>query len=441
MKINIEKHKEIKNSVLHKYLGKEIIIDFYIQELHKYIFIKLKSIDKGKKQLVFTRGTKTETISFNYIYAIYETDEVKPFKPQSLPIKINWEKFTPLISEANRELGLYNGLLQSIPNTEVIFSPLTTQEAVLSSKIEGTLATLEDVLIFEAKNNPSVANYDDIEEVRNYRHALDEAFNKIKSGFPLSLRLIKDMHKILMQGVRGENRDPGNFRRIQNWIGKPNSTMTTAEFIPPAPNLLMEYLDNLEKYIHYDEKDKLIQLAIIHAQFEIIHPFLDGNGRIGRLLIPIFLFEKEILPKPLFYISAYFESDRTTYYNKLRSVSSSGNWNEWIEYFLVALKEQTSKNIKLANEILKLHSGLKQTIMEITGSKYSIKILDLLFEKPVFSSKNFRDALGAKPPVVKRNLDKLVAGKIIALVEKGAGTRPSVYRFSALFKVTQFSLK
>jgi Fic family protein len=441
MKINIEKHKEIKISSLHKYIGKEIIIDFYSQEFHKFLVVTLKSIDNKKRQLLFSRGTKTEAISFKYIYAVYERREVKPFIPQTLPIKINWSKLTSLISEANRELGVYNGLLQSIPNTEVIFSPLTTQEAVLSSKIEGTVATLEDVLNFEAKTNINVSNYDDIEEVRNYRKALDEAFSMIKKGLPISLRLIKAMHTILMQGVRGENRDPGNFRRIQNWIGKPNSTITTAEFIPPSPDKLMEYLDNLEKYIHFEEKDKLVQLAIIHAQFEIIHPFLDGNGRIGRLLIPIFLFEKALLPKPLFYISAYFESDRETYYKKLRAITASNNWNDWIEYFLVALKEQTSRNIKLANDIIKLHDELKQKIMEITGSKYAIKILDLLFEKPVFSTKHFRDSLNAKPPVIKRNLDKLLAGKIIQLTEKGSGTRPSIYKFSALFKVSDFPLK
>lgn len=441
MKINIEQHKEIKNSSLHKYIGKEIIIDFYAQEFHKYLFVTLKSIDNKKRQLLFSSGTKTETISFNYIYAIYEKEPVKPFIPQSLPIKINWSKFTSLISEANRELGVYNGLLQSIPNTEVIFSPLTTQEAVLSSKIEGTVATLEDVLNFEAKTNVNVSNYDDIEEVRNYRKALDEAFSMIKKGFPISLRLITAMHTILMQGVRGENRDPGNFRKIQNWIGKPNSTITTAEFVPPSPDKLLTYLDNFEKYIHFAEKDRLVQLAIIHAQFEIIHPFLDGNGRIGRLLIPVFLFEKELLPKPLFYISAYFESDRETYYKKLRSITTSGNWNEWIEYFLVALKEQTSKNIKLANEIIKLHDDLKQKIMEITGSKYAIKILDLLFEKPVFSTKHFQESLKAKPPVIKRNLDKLLASKLIQLAEKGSGTRPSIYKFTALFKVSDFPLK
>ena len=249
------------------------------------------------------------------------------------------------------------------------------------------------------------------------------------------------MHKTLLSGVRGANRDPRNFRRIQNWIGKPNSTMATAEFVPPAPNELNEHLSNFEKYIHFEEKDRLTQLALIHAQFEIIHPFLDGNGRIGRLLIPLFLFEKEILSKPLFYISAYFEADRNSYYNKLRSVSDTGNWDEWIEFFLVAVIEQAKKNIELAKKIIDLHNSLKQEIMDITASKYAIKILDFLFEKPIFNSKNFREALKAKAPVIKRNIDKLRAKKIIELVEKGSGTKASIYRFSYLFNITEYPFK
>jgi Fic family protein len=244
-----------------------------------------------------------------------------------------------------------------------------------------------------------------------------------------------------MKGVRGENRSPGNFRTIQNWIGKPKSSLVTADFIPPSPETIIEHLGNLEKYMHYDEKDRLVQLAIIHAQFEIIHPFLDGNGRMGRLLIPLFLFEKKILTKPLFYISAYFESDRDSYYAMLRSVSNTGIWDEWIEYFLIAVREQAIKNISLAKKIIDLHNSLKQKIRDITNSKYTLEILDFLFEKPVFSTKNFRDALGAKPPVIKRNLDKLLKNNIIEMTERGTGTRPSLYRFSALFRISEFPSK
>lgn len=441
MKINIEKHRDIKSSSLEKFLGKEIIIDFYVRENHSLIKAKLNSFNRSKGEVEIIRNNKSEIISFNNINSIYEKEEIKPYIPLKLPLEINWQKFTHLIAEANKELGKYDGLLHGIPNTEVILSPLTTQEAVLSSRIEGTQATLKDVLEFDAKKNKNVANYEDIEEVRNYRQTLNEAYEKINGGFPLSLRLIKEMHKTLMQGVRGENRNPGNFRRIQNWIGKPNSKITDAEYVPPAPDTLMEHLGILEKYMHYDERDRIVQLAVIHAQFEIIHPFLDGNGRIGRILIPLFLFEKQILTKPLFYISAYFEADRNSYYNKLRTISDTGNWDEWIEFFLTAVIEQAKKNISIAKEIINLHNSLKQTIMDITASKYAVKILDFLFERPVFSTKDFRDALKAKPPVVKRNIDRLIENKIIEIIEKGSGTKPSVYKFSTLFKVTKFPLK
>jgi Fic family protein len=360
-----------------------------------------------------------------------------PFTPQKLPLKrFDWESFIPLIAEANRELARYDGLLQSIPNTETILSPLTTQEAVLSSKIEGTQASLEEVLEFEAKKDKNIPKYEDIEEIINYRKTLDEAFEKIKKNSPISLRLIRDMHRRLLQGVRGANSDRGNFRRIQNWIGKPGSPIETAKYIPPSPNNLMMHLDNFEKYIHYVEKDRIVQLAFIHAQFEIIHPFLDGNGRIGRLLIPLFLYEKNILSKPLFYISGYFEANREFYYNNLLEISKTGIWNEWIEYFLVAVIEQAKKNIILAKEILSLYNSLKQEIVDLTKSKHSINILDFLFEKPVFTSSDFLKKLGVKRPVVMRNLNRLLEGKIIILSERGSGSKPSLYSFERLLEIT-----
>lgn len=362
---------------------------------------------------------------------------MKPFRPHNLPIKsFDWSKYISLIAEANRELARYDGLLQSIPNTEVILSPLTTQEAVLSSKIEGTQASLEEVLEFEAKKNKNIPKYEDIEEVLNYRNSLKEATEKIQNGLPISLRLIKEMHRSLLQGVRGENTDRGNFRRIQNWIGKPGSKIDDASYIPPPPNTVMNHLDNFEKYIHFEEKDRIVQLAFIHAQFEIIHPFLDGNGRIGRLLIPLFLFEKGILNKPLFYISAYFEADRESYYSKLNSITSDNNWEQWVEYFLSGVIFQAKKNVLLAKEILLLYDKLKSEIMDLTGSKYSIRILDFLFEKPVFTSTDFLNYLGANRAVVRRNIEKLAAENIISPLERGTGTKATVYRFSRLLEIT-----
>lgn len=362
---------------------------------------------------------------------------MNPFVPHKLPVdKLDWESFIPLIAEANREIARYDGLLQSIPNTAIILSPLTTQEAVLSSKIEGTQASFEDVLQYEAKKNKNIPRYDDIEEVLNYRMTLNEAVKKLKNGFPISLRLLKDMHRTLLHGVRDENKDRGNFRRIQNWIGRPGSKVENAKFVPPSPAVLDQYLDNFEKYVHFEEKDRIVQLALIHAQFEIIHPFLDGNGRIGRILIPLFLFEKGLLTQPLFYISAYFESNREMYYDKLLSVSKSNSWNEWISFFLNAVISQAKGNVILAKEILSLYNLLKQEIVELTKSKHSINILDFLFEKLLFTSTDFADALKVKRPVVKRNIGNLLRGDIIKQTEKGKGSKPSVYRFERLLEIT-----
>lgn len=363
---------------------------------------------------------------------------MKPFTPHILPPKnIDWERLVSLIGSANGALARYDGILQYIPNTEILFSPLTTQEAVLSSKIEGTQATLEDVFSFQASREPANPKSEDIGEVINYRKTLEHAVDRIgKDGFPLSLRLIKEMHEILLDNVRGQNKDRGNFRRIQNWIGAPGSTIETARYVPPAPFDVMPALDTFEKYIHFDEKDRLVQLAILHAQFEIIHPFLDGNGRIGRLLIPLFLFDKKVLSKPLFYISAYFESNREEYYNRLLSVSQTRDWNNWIEYFLNAVLLQANKNIQYANSILSLYNEMKIRVVELTKSKHSIKTIDFIFRKPIFTTSNFIEETDIPRPGAKRILSEL-AGEVLTVIVPGQGSKPAKYSFNRLLEITK----
>jgi len=363
---------------------------------------------------------------------------MKPFTPYILPPKdINWERHITFIGLANAELARYDGVLQHIPNTEILFSPLTTQEAVLSSKIEGTQATLEDVLSFEAKKESANPKSEDIGEVINYRKTLEHAVNRIgKYDFPLSLRLIKEMHEILLDNVRGQNKDRGNFRRSQNWIGAPGSTMETARYVPPTPADVMPALDNFEKYIHYIEKDRLVQLAVIHAQFEMIHPFLDGNGRIGRLLIPLFLFEKKVLCKPLFYISAYFESNREEYYNRLLSVSQTNDWDSWIEYFLNVVILQARKNVQYANSILSLYNEMKTRVVELTNSKHAIETIDFIFRKPIFTTSNFLEETNIPRPGAKRILSRL-ANEVLNVLEPGVGSKPAKYSFNKLLEITK----
>lgn len=218
---------------------------------------------------------------------------MKPFTPEKLPIKdIDWEGLIPVLGKANRALAKYDGALYGLPNPEVLLSPLTTQEAVLSSRIEGTQATLGEVLKYDAGEEPQQESKRlDIQEIVNYRHALKVAQEELKTR-PFNLNLLLQLHELLLDSARGRNKARGQFRRRQNWIGAPGSTVESADFVPPAPEVLPEHLDNWEKYYHLDRPDPLVQLAILHAQFEILHPFLDGNGRLGRLIVPIFLYEK-----------------------------------------------------------------------------------------------------------------------------------------------------
>jgi Fic family protein len=219
----------------------------------------------------------------------------------------------PLLGKANRALAQYDGVLYGLPNPEVLLSPMTTQEAVLSSRIEGTQATLGEVLEFEAGEEPEEESKRlDIQEIINYRRALKAAERELKKR-PFNLNLLLSLHSILLNSVRGRNKGKGQFRKIQNWIGLPGAPLKKAQFVPPRPEVLPEFLDNWEKYYHLDRPDPLVQLAIIHGQFEILHPFLDGNGRLGRLFVPIFLFEKQILSRPMFYLSAFLEAHRDEY--------------------------------------------------------------------------------------------------------------------------------
>lgn len=360
---------------------------------------------------------------------------MKPYIPENLPLQnLDWQHLIRLISEANRKLARYDGILHTMPNPVLLLSPLTTQEAVLSSRIEGTQATLEEVLRFEADPNQQTDKYADIQEVINYRKATSVAVEEMKRR-PISLNLIKNMHSVLLQSVRGENKARGEFRKIQNWIGKPGSKIENARFVPPEPNELMKGLDNFEKYIHYDEKDRLVQLAIIHAQFEILHPFLDGNGRIGRILIPLFLFEKKILNTPMFYISAFFESHRDEYYDRLKGVTDNKDWEGWIKFFLQGVIQQSEKNIDKAGSILQLYEMMKEKMISITHSQYSIKALDNLFDMPVFSSSDFIKNSNIPKASAKRILNRLEESDIIDLLAEGAGRRPALYIFKQLIDI------
>jgi Fic family protein len=355
---------------------------------------------------------------------------MKPFKPHTLPLdKLNWTNLVAEISLANREIARYDGLLQSVPEPMVLLAPLRTKEAVLSSKIEGTQATLEEVFEFEAEQNgdETLSRVHDILEVLNYREALSYAVKEMKER-PISINMIRRIHEILLEGVRGESKDRGNFRKIQNWIGKPGSKQEEARFVPPSPANLMEY-------IHHEDVDPLVQLAIVHAQFEIIHPFLDGNGRIGRIIIPLFLYHHQIIHQPAFYLSAYFEEHRQEYYDSLKTITDTGDWSHWIKFFLKALITQSKENSNKVKEIMALYDEMKEKITKHTHSQFAIQTLDQLFCTPVFSSSKFFKATKIPKASASRILTTLAENDILKITRKGTGRKPSIYKFKKLMDV------
>jgi len=364
---------------------------------------------------------------------------MEPYIPEKLPLEnIDWASHVSLIGQANAALARYDGMLQGIVNPAILLSPLTTQEAVLSSRIEGTQASMEEVLEFEAdlKEKIETPKHADIQEIINYRKAMGVAVSKMEK-LPLCLNLLKELHSILLDSVRGRNSAPGEFRRVQNYIGPPGCTIENASFVPPSVDQLMSALDNWEKYIHCEEKDLLIQLAIIKVQFEIIHPFLDGNGRIGRMLIPLFLYEKKLLSSPMFYLSAYLEKNRDIYYDRLKAVSEKQDWNGWVSFFLNGIIEQAEDNIGKTHEILGLYDRMKQILPETIKSHYNLQAIDSLFDRPVFRISDFIDRSQIPKDSARRILNALRKKGIIDDLRQGKGRRPAILIFSELLSITE----
>ena len=364
---------------------------------------------------------------------------MKPFEPEPLPPKgLDLLALMPLVGKANRAIATLEGLFYGIPNPNVLLSPITTQEAVLSSKIEGTQADFEDVLKFEAGEPPTEpSRREDIDEIMNYRKAL-RLSEALLQDRPFCLNTVLKLHEVLMDSGRGHNKGRGRFRTIQNWIGRPNSPIEEAAFVPPSPLDLQDHLNRWEAYWHSDAPDTLVQLALIHAQFEILHPFIDGNGRLGRMIIPLFLFEKKILSRPCFYLSAFFESRRDEYISHLRDLSQPGSWTRWSAFFLEGVAVQAEANTKKARAIQDLYERLNKQVLELTHSQFAVPLLDFMFERPIFRASDVTK-LEHMPsvPMVATLLGKLRNNGILHTVRKGAGSRPQVLALAELINLCE----
>lgn len=358
-----------------------------------------------------------------------------PFIPPKLPPKIDYTNLIKEIGQAHNNLGKLNGLLINIPNPGLLTTPLLTKEAVLSSRIEGTQATLEDVFKYEAEEKVSEEGEieKDVREIINYRKAMSLAIDELKNR-PIGENLIKKIHFHLLSSVRGANKDRGNLRRIQVYIGAPGTPIEEATYIPPPITEIPSLLSNWESYINSEqEKDPLIQMGIAHYQFEAIHPFMDGNGRIGRLIIPLFLYQRKLLSYPLLYISEFFEKNRKDYYALLKRVSEEENWENWIRFFLTALTDQSLKTQVTVLEIIALHNNLKNKIIAI-NSAYAINLLDIIFTNPIISFASIKKRLKTKSyQTIYNLLTKFV--KIGILKEVSGKRRNRIYVFQKLLDI------
>ncbi|MHC1712528.1 MAG: Fic family protein [Solidesulfovibrio sp.] len=329
------------------------------------------------------------------------------------------------LSDADRALGELAGLGRAIANPSLLVRPFMRQEAVLSSRIEGTQANLADLYGYEAGQLllPGVRPHkqaSDVREVFNYVQAMEYGLERLAT-LPLSLRLIREVHAKLMDGVRGDTATPGEFRRSQNWIGPPGCLLAQASYVPPPVPEMAEALDALEKYLHEGNTyPPLVRLACIHYQFEAIHPFIDGNGRVGRLLVPLLMVSWRLLPHPLLYLSVYFERRREDYYRLLMAVSTHGDWRAWIAFFLRGVADQARDAVVRAKRLQDLQANWRDTLQRKRASALVLRLVDALFDRPILTIPMAAEVLGTSYPSAKAAVAKLeVIGALHQVTAEG----------------------
>ncbi|WP_420463318.1 Fic family protein [Candidatus Palauibacter sp.] len=351
--------------------------------------------------------------------------------------RLDWSKLIPMIGPASAALARYDELLATIPGPDVLLAPLTTQEAVLSSRIEGTRATMGDVLGFEAGGRTISPDREaDVREILNYRVAMAGAIADL-ADLPLCQRVVLSAHRVLLSGVRGAGKSPGTYRRVPNWIGPPGSSPEDATYVPIGADKLPAAMDARERYLHATVPDPLVQLAILHAEFEALHPFLDGNGRLGRMLVPLFLWQQGIIRQPVFYISAYLEERRDRYHESLLRVSREDDWTGWCQFFLDAVKTQAEDNRRKTEAVFNLFEETTRWFSAVTRSRGAIDALRWLFANPVFSSSDFVRTTRSSRRTSLRWIATLYDRGILSEIATSAGSRPRILAFPALLNIVE----
>ncbi len=348
------------------------------------------------------------------------------------PENLEWNELATPLARASDALARYDSFLGIIPDSEVLISPLMIQEAVSSSRIEGTRATANDVLRYEAGDDEFDSSMQaDINEIINYRLAVMKA-KDLLGTVPLSGRVLKSVHTILLNGVRGRFKSPGMYRKEQNWIGTSGSDVNNARFVPISPDKLEDAMATWEKFVNESEMHPLIKISIAHAEFESIHPFLDGNGRMGRITIPLMLYTHKIISYPSFYLSEFFEHRNQEYQDRLLAVSRDNDWTGWCKFFLCAIETQAIINKKKANKIYELRKEVLEKLFNTTKSANVTKVVDALFRQPIFSSSEITHSDGVNARTGKRLINDLAELGYIDEIVPASGRRPSIYFFPRL---------
>lgn len=362
----------------------------------------------------------------------------RAFIPSALPpnpaVKIAGE-LQLLLSQADRALGRLDGSVQTLPNPDLFIFMYVRKEAVLSSQIEGTQSSLQDLLAAEA-HILSADRPRDVDEVVNYVRAMNYGLSRL-AELPVSVRLIREIHAELLEGVRGSQLTPGELRTTQNWIGPGGCTLNEATFVPPPPHEVPQALSDLERFLHNDTQlPLLIKIGMAHAQFETIHPFLDGNGRVGRLLIAFLLCEQQVLLKPVLYLSYYFKRYRQQYYEQLQSVRDTGDWEQWLAFFLRGVIEVSQQATDTARRVLYLREEHRRRITEDLGRSAGNghRVLEYLYEHPIVSVNEVQELIGTSYPAANDLVGRLVDGDILHEFTGQARNRRFIYqRYIQLF--------
>lgn len=355
------------------------------------------------------------------------------------PRPLDYTRFIAQLVKATDAIARYDQMLKNLHNSEILLAPLINQEAVISSRMEGTISTMDEILQYEAENDGDAIRQDhfrsDVIETILYQRALKNAQRGMESGYGFSVSLIKMIHQQLLSFGRGATKSPGQFKHEQNYLA--DKLKKNILFIPIAPEKLQDGMDKLLEYINTTDHTILVKTAIIHLEFEALHPFQDGNGRIGRMLITLLLWSAGVISAPHFYVSGYLEQHKDEYIDIMRHVSATDDWESWLVFFLTALENQAFRNLEIAEEIKTLYEEMKSIFTDLLSSKYSMAALDFVFTNPVFRNNRFTATSGIPAPTAQRFTRALVESGLLVTKQEASGRRPALYSFEPLMKVVR----